>query len=254
MAHNKTISVRRSLTQKSNRRQKNVLKSRLSLFVTGTLLLIIGYSLIGRGYQLPFRLPWGFSSSPGVQILPESFSQKANQFLNKDKKNGDLPLLLQTDERWGEVTYGLESSNNDLAHNGCALASLAMINSYWKQHTTTPTDVLSWAKNTYYVKGQGTSWQIFSDFAAANNLQFENLGNHFNRAKEFMNNGIPVIVSVKPGTFTTVGHIMVLATDSQGRLKVYDPNDSPTKQHYRETYDSETFIEEGINYWALWKR
>ena len=104
MAHNKTISVRRSLTQKSNRRQKNVLKRRLSLFLTGTLLLIIGYSLIGRGYQLPFRLPWGFSSSPGVQILPESFSQKANQFLNKDKKNGDLPLLLQTDERWGEVT------------------------------------------------------------------------------------------------------------------------------------------------------
>lgn len=68
-----------------------------------------------------------------------------------------------------------------------------------------------------------------------------------------MNEGIPIIISVKPGTFTTTGHLMVLTTDSSGALKVYDPNDSPNKKHYLKTYTSDVSIKEGVNYWALWK-
>lgn len=255
MEQKKPLLIRRTLPRNLKTRRKARKKHRyLPLLLAALLLLLSGYSLLGRGYQLPFHLPWETPRSTTVQILPEKFSRKANQFLEADQKNANLPLLLQTDERWGDAAYGSEASQNDLAHNGCALASLAMIDSYWEKNSISPTDVLNWAQNNYYVTGQGTSWQIFSDFAVAHDLQFENLGNHFNRAKEFMNNGIPVIVSVKPGTFTTVGHIMVLATDSKGRIKVYDPNDNPTKEHYRKTYDSETFVTEGINYWALWKR
>ncbi len=44
-----------------------------------------------------------------------------------------------------------------------------------------------------------------------------------------MTQGIPVVVSVQAGTFTTSGHIMVLALNKEGTIQVFDPNDSPKK-------------------------
>lgn len=203
--------------------------------------------LLGGGdLQLPF-------TSDPTPSVPADFPQKVNQRLAQDPQTSKLPLILQKDPRWQGLAYGTESGNNDLAHNGCALVSLAMIQAYWEGTPADPTAVLNWAGNDYYVTGQGTSWEIFSAFATHFGYQFQNLLTSYDRAYELMSQGIPVIVSVAPGTFTTTGHIMVLFTDSNGKLQVYDPNDSPEKRHYEKAFTSETFLNEAVNYWALWR-
>lgn len=225
------------MTTKSLQRSQ---KQSIYGIILGIFLLLIGAS-------------WWQHGKTDVQILPESFSKQANQYLQQDQKNQNLTLLLQKDERWAMLDYGLEKHNNDIAHNGCALASLAMIDGYWQQETPDIHEILDWAENRYYVKGQGTSWQIFGDFAAEKGYQYEDLGNYYNRAKELMNQGIPVIVSVGPGTFTTSGHILVLITDTNGYLRAYDPNDDGKKKHYEKTWTPEIFLQEAVHYWALWQ-
>ena len=64
--------------------------------------------------------------------------------------------------------------------------------------------------------------------------------------------GFPVIVSVPPGTFTTTGHLMVLALNREGGIQVLDPNDSPDKNHYKKTFSNELLAAEGLNYWCFW--
>lgn len=217
------------------------------------------FLLLGLLLLIPGFLYWQhlLTNRPTTGAKPLAvelaFAEKANQALQTDDKNKKLPLILQKDTRWGNLSYGTESSNNDLAHNGCALVSLAMIQAYWEHTSHDPRQILNWAGNRYYVTGQGTSWEIFGTFADNFGYQFKNLLTSFDSAYELMQQGIPVIVSVAPGTFTTTGHIMVLTTRSDGTIQVYDPNDSPEKNHYRQTFPKEVFLNEALNYWALWR-
>lgn len=237
--------ISHKLPTKKKRKKR---KYRFYLFLLSLIVILFGF------YHFISNNHYSFANNQreSSKILPESFSHEANHFLQTDGKNRDLPLLLQSDERWGNLNYGLENSDNTLAYNGCALASLAMISSFWQKKLVTPEETLTWGKNNYYVQGQGTSWEIFPDFAKENHLNYENLGNNFSRAKEFMMSNVPVIVSVKPGTFTTTGHIMVLTTTAEGNIKAYDPNDTPEKRHYEQTFSDDIFLSEGINYWAFW--
>lgn len=83
-------------------------------------------------------------------------------------------------------------------------------------------------------------------------LPFADLGSSFAAAYEKMTQGIPVVVSVQAGTFTTSGHIMVLALNKEGAIQVFDPNDSPEKAHYEKSYPNDVFQAEGIHYWSFW--
>ena len=88
----------------------------------------------------------------------QDFSANANQYLQEHGQN--FPLLIQTDSRWADKSYGSGSAQNDLATNGCGITSLAMILSYWEHRTVYPTEILQWSGNQYYQAGQGTAWSI----------------------------------------------------------------------------------------------
>lgn len=182
------------------------------------------------------------------QVLEADFVTEANQQLASAQTQ--MPLILQTDERWFYESYGTGEQDNFLGVNGCALASLAMVGSYWQNRYIEPVEILSWAQNHYYSPGQGTMWRIFSDYADAIGMTSQDLGNDFATAKQFATSGYPVIVSVKAGYFTEVGHIMVLMADATGEIVVYDPNDAPEKRHYAQTFPDELFLIEAINYWV----
>lgn len=181
-------------------------------------------------------------------VVAVDFVEEANQKLAQTGRH--MPLILQTDERWYYEAYGRESEDNYLGVNGCALAAVAMVGSYWQERLIEPVELLNWAQNDYYLPGQGTMWRIFSDYAHAIGLLSHDLGNDFATAKYYMTLGYPVLVSVKPGFFTDVGHIMVLMADEHGNTLVFDPNDSPDKRHYGQTFSDDLFLNEGINYWV----
>ena len=112
--------------------------------------------------------------------------------------------------------YGSGEQQNTFADNGCAIASLAMIDSFGEIRHQNQTIFSNWAGNQFYLADQGTSWQIFPQFAEHFGYQFLDLGNSFEEAYKMIQQGFPVIVSVQPGTFTTTGHLMVLALNREG--------------------------------------
>ena len=69
-----------------------------------------------------------------------------------------------------------------------------------------------------------------------------------------LENGEVVIASVDPGTFTDVGHILVIRGYQDGKVYVNDPNDDPSKMFSVQGIDESVFLNEGVNYWSFAKR
>lgn len=179
----------------------------------------------------------------------QDFSASANQYLQEHGQ--DFPLLLQTDARWADKAYGSGSNQNDLATNGCAIASLAMILSYYDHRTVYPTEILQWSGNQYYQAGQGTAWSIFPAFAQNYGLQVQDLGKDPAKIQQHLQQNQPLVISVNPGEFTDVGHIMVLKKDLQSdQLIVYDPNDASDKEHFKQTYSLDQIMPQLANAWV----
>lgn len=185
-----------------------------------------------------------------------SYSEQVNQDIEEQKFPNRLamPLLLQTDERWKAMPYGTGSpEGNDLAINGCAILSLAMITSYWENREVLPTEILEWSGNDYFMDGEGTAWAIFSEYSNEKGYVCEDLGMELIAVEDHVKAGHPVIVSVQPGIFTTVGHIMVISGTNDGKFWINDPNDSEQKGHSIKEFTSEELANEAVNFWAIYK-
>lgn len=215
----------------------------LLLFTSGAYLF---YNQLHPGTQLSCWLKSVYATHTGQDPIHQ-FAQNANAEI-KDR-GGDMILLLQTDERWKDTPYGSGSVTNDLATNGCAITSLAMVRSFYEGREVAPTEILDWSKNNYYISGQGTAWSIFPDFAAKFGLNCTELGTNPEHIQAALNAGDPVVISVKPGEFTNVGHIMVLKNDLQGNLILYDPNDAADKRHFEKPYTLTQILDQTAGAW-----
>lgn len=170
-----------------------------------------------------------------------------------DIKQIDIPLILQKDAKWRSIPYG-NTTTRQLGENGCAIVSLAMVHSALSKSEKTPQDILDWSKQHYYVANQGTSWEIFHEFAQEFNYQFYNFGNDFYTAMQAVQDGDIIIASVNPGYFTETGHILVIRGYQDGRVYVNDPNDDPLKMFSIQGIDEDIFLTEGVNYWSFSKQ
>lgn len=185
-------------------------------------------------------------------LTQADYAQEANDYL---KAEGiQTPLVLQTDERWANEAYGQDGGQN-IAENGCAPASLAMVLAYHEQRSVSPSEITDWAQDKYYVAGSGTDWSIFADFAKAHNLTYHDLGADFTKAQPYLEKGIPVVVSALPGEFTDNGHIMVLGNygTEEDRLTILDPNDDPEKSHTYTWYGASEYVDQFQHYWTFTK-
>lgn len=167
------------------------------------------------------------------------------------KKSLNTYLILQTDERWASQKYGWGKAD-DLATNGCAIVSLAMVESFWKKKMITPNEILEWSKERYYTD-QGTSWVIFPKYAENFRYQYHDLSDRINNALPYLEKNIPVIASVYPGRFTDVGHIMVLTSYDGKYIHLLDPNDNKEKQHSLKSYTPDEIQQELAHLWVIYK-
>ncbi|MEJ6348859.1 C39 family peptidase [Holzapfeliella sp. He02] len=159
-------------------------------------------------------------------------------------------LILQRDERFAQLEYG-HGDYHTLDKNGCAIVALSMINAYFDHKTTTPNQVLDWAQNRYFTD-YGTSWQIFDDFAKTYGYHVADLTDNLDLALSYLKDNIPVVISVNPGKFTKVGHIMVLTSlDNEGKIHLLDPNDDETKKHSLTAYTPDEIKTELKNMWVF---
>lgn len=161
----------------------------------------------------------------------------------------NVPLLNQQDFRWAYSKYG-DDSGNIIAANGCAVVSLAMIDSFFKNEQVDPNEVAAWAGLEHYVTDVGTSFTIYADFAEENDYKIQEFYD-FEEAMNEVQAGNPVVVAINPGYFSPVGHVMVIRGYEDGKVYINDPNDNMASEASSVGHDEAFMIEDALAYWSF---
>lgn len=189
------------------------------------------------------------SSKQKSKNLIQSYGETTRNLLKKSKRNPYL--ILQTDERWTNIQYGWGEFQT-LGKNGCAIASLAMIQSYWNKKIISPKIILKWSHEDYFTDS-GTSWSIFPSFAEQYGYQFRDLSDRLYNAIPYLKRGIPVIASINVGRFTDVGHVLVLSKADNNHVWLLDPNDNAKKRHSLTAFTYDEIQHELAHLWVFIK-
>lgn len=184
-----------------------------------------------------------------VYHYPEYKDRKPEAIdLSGDYKEGEIPLLIQWDKRWGYETYG----DDLMALSGCGPACLSMVYVGLTGDTDmNPKAMAEFASdNGYYLENVGTSWELMSSGAGRLGLSWSNPALSKNAVFAELDAGHPLICSMQPGDFTTTGHFIVIYGRKGENLLVHDPN-SPMRSVRQWPYDQ---VESQIkNIWAYSK-
>lgn len=174
---------------------------------------------------------------------------KKSGTLTEKELNEEIPSLIQWDTRWGYLPYG----DDNIALSGCAPTCLAMvIVGLTGDESVTPATVAEYATdNDYYLVGTGTKWSIMTDGC----LDFGVKSKVISLSKEIvfseLENGHPIICSMRQGDFTTGGHFIVLTAVEDGKIAVNDPN---SKVRSNMLWDYETLEPQIKNLWSFQKK
>lgn len=162
-----------------------------------------------------------------------------------DMTKGVIPHLLQWDERWGYQTYG----DNMIAVNGCGPTALSMVAAgLTGDNTITPYKVAGFAaEQGYYAGESGTSWSLMTEGAQQFGIRGEELGLSREEVFSALENGQPIICSMRPGDFTTTGHFIVLVGTKDGKIRMNDPN---SLKRSEKLWDYETLEYQINNLWG----
>ena len=168
-------------------------------------------------------------------------------WLTNNELSQRFPLLLQWDKRWGYVPYG----DNVIGLSGCAPTCLSMvIVGLTGNSDATPDAIAQYAtENGYYVDGVGTAWSLMTDVGEYGVIGQETTLSEDNIYNE-LENRHPIICSMQPGDFTSVGHFIVLTGIEDGKIRVNDPN-SLTRS--RKLWDYDTLAWQVSNLWVFTK-
>lgn len=256
--------------QKRRRRQKARVR-RLKRLIFCTLFLVLGVCAVRLGMRWKGGLGKSKKSADLEKLAEEGYPEsllklleknpEAEQFVldypkNKDKhveidiskevKEGEIPLFIQWDERWGYETYG----EDFLALTGCGPTSLSMVrcglsgDGDWD-----PYRVARVADGEgYYVNGAGSSWNLMTDGAEKLGLKAEEVPFDAEHICAELEAGHPIICVVGPGDFTDSGHFLVLTgVDDQGHIILNDPN---SRIRSRQTWDLDQLMLQIKNLWS----
>lgn len=167
-----------------------------------------------------------------VEKYPEakSFATNYNAYADSDKpisiekelKTDGIPLFIQWDKRWGYKDYG----GNYVGIAGCGPTCLSMVLCGLTENDLNPYEVATFSNEQgYYTYGQGTSWNLMTEGAAALGVYSESGTISEEYILDNLSKDTPMICSMKPGDFTYTGHFIVLAgIDENGNIIVNDPN------------------------------
>ena len=140
----------------------------------------------------------------------------------EEAKEGEIPHLLQWDERWGYQNYGVKS----LAASGCGPTCISMIIiGLTGDASATPYCLAQYSEEYGYMIDKGGSYAGLVKHAAeawgitvAESLENEDF------VYQETQKGYPLICNLSPGEyFTDVGHFIVITGYEDGMITVLDP-------------------------------
>lgn len=143
---------------------------------------------------------------------------------------GTMPHIYQIDPAWSELPY----AGGTIRQNGCGPTCLTMVYIFKTGHTDmTPVDMCALSEAGNYAPTGATEWSFMTSGAWQLGLNGTQLYNDRDSMAQALHSGAPIIAAVRPGTFTNVGHYIVLyGIDDADQIGVYDPN-SPSRSARR---------------------
>ena len=169
--------------------------------------------------------------------------------ISGDMPDGEIPLFLQWDERWGYDTYG----SGMIAVTGCGPTCLSMVAvGLTGDVSLNPRAVADFAAdNGHYANGSGTAWTLMTDGAEKLGLYSRVLPLHEPTILSELRAGNPIICSVGKGDFTKDGHYIVLTgANADGTVCVNDPNSIIRSEA---DWELDVIMGQVKNLWALSK-
>lgn len=147
--------------------------------------------------------------------------QPAEDTIGDSLTPGEIPLLLQWDERWGYAPYG----NSIIAVSGCGPTCMAMVAAGLNQDPSiTPAKTAEYSAANGYLDEENNTYWAFMEEACANwNLRFESVELDEVQVASQLMAGHPIICSMGPGDFTQNGHFIVLTGYADGNVTINDP-------------------------------
>lgn len=181
-----------------------------------------------------------------VYDYPEKKDLNPEIDLSQDYVEGEIPLLIQWDDRWGYASYG----DGLIGTSGCGPTCLSMVYIGLTRDTSlNPRRLCSFAqKNGYYEEGNGTSWNLMDEGAKKLGIRSEIIALGEDEVKKQLKKGHPLILSVSEGEFTTSGHFIVLAGMEGDKFIVNDPN---SRENSERLWEWDEFSDQIKNLWAF---
>lgn len=168
--------------------------------------------------------------------------------IGSDYVEGQIPKLIQWDERWGYKKYGTSL----VAASGCGPTCLSMVFIKLTGNSAiTPAVVADYGNQMNAVDDENnTLWTFMSQAAAKWGVNCsEGLLTEEQVAAE-LSAGHPIICSVGPGDFTKVGHFIVLASYNNGQVEVRDPFN---KERTEKTWNYKDIESQIVEMWTYSK-
>ena len=228
-----TTSYRAPSPRGPRRRKATVARAVLVLAFVAALAAAGWYAITSLS-SLAAGATGGTSSSDAPQSTPMSAWHA-----------GEVPNLYQRDPAWAQASYAGDS----FSESGCGPTCLSMVYVALTGRTDrSPVDMGALSERLGCATSDGTAWLFMTEGAAEVGLTAEELPAEEAAVRRALASGSPVICSVGPGDFTTIGHFIVLSgIDQNGRLIVHDPN-SPERSG--KTWDFDTVLSQCRNLWA----
>lgn len=183
--------------------------------------------------------------APGRAAGPAS-GEPATSTPRSEWRQGEVPCLYQTDPAWADEPY----AGGTIRENGCGPTCLAMVYVALTGSTEMgPVEMAALSERGGYVSDGMTAWTLMTDGAAQLGLSSEELPASADAVREALLAGRPVICSMRPGDFTTVGHFIVLAgLADDGTVVIRDPN---SEARTRQTWDVDRILAQCANLWSF---
>ena len=165
--------------------------------------------------------------------------------LSEELEEGEVPLLLQWDKRWGYDNYG----DKLIGVAGCGPTCMSMAYIYLTDDTEmNPREMAEFADRNGYNAEAGTKWDFFTEGAALLGLKGSGLELSEEEMKAALDCGKVIICSMSPGDFTKTGHFILICGYDRKGFQVNDPN---SRINSEKRWDYETLRNQIKGQWSI---
>lgn len=159
----------------------------------------------------------------------------------------EMPFLYQIDTQFASAPY----SGDTLEIQGCGPCALSMVYIYLtKDASLDPIAMSEFAtQEGYATNKQGSSWTLMSEGSGKLGLRSRGIPADVAACARELEAGRPLVMVMKPGTFTTVGHFIVVEKlTEQGKAVVHDSN---SKERSMQLWDLAQLCQEAQAIWSF---